>query len=183
MSSSTVDSYFDAISSADTDKVRAILSADRTVTKEKRKGEYKFEAGVELDAYKFLGAYIGALTGLQFAILIGAESVARDIVDYTFEEDLDIQFGKANTALHLAVFLGSKDVVKLLLDRGADKTVKNGKGFTPVDVSDDPEVLQILTESASTRSMRSSTSIGAIEEIKSADPSMDMEATHRAAVS
>ncbi|KAG5460552.1 MAG: hypothetical protein BJ554DRAFT_7387, partial [Olpidium bornovanus] len=55
---------------------------------------------------------------------------------------------KGNTALHLAVFLDSKEVAQMLLARGADKTVKNGKGFTPVDVSDDAEVSKILTEAS-----------------------------------
>jgi ankyrin repeat protein len=57
---------------------------------------------------------------------------------------LDATFGDGNTALHLAVFLGAGDLVTALVERGASLTVKNGKGFTPVDVSDRPEIIALL---------------------------------------
>jgi ankyrin repeat protein len=49
---------------------------------------------------------------------------------------LDITFGGGNTSLHLATFLGAREVVKELLENGADRTVKNGKGFAPLDIVD-----------------------------------------------
>ncbi|KAG5456888.1 MAG: hypothetical protein BJ554DRAFT_3239, partial [Olpidium bornovanus] len=77
-----IEEFFDAISAGDSDKVRSILTVDRSVTKEKLKGDYKYDPAVELDAYKFLGS----LTGLQSAILLGADAIAKDIIDYTFQE-------------------------------------------------------------------------------------------------
>jgi len=53
----------------------------------------KFEGESELDAYKFLGAYIGPTTALQLAILTGNDAAAKDIIDATFKDDLDIPFG------------------------------------------------------------------------------------------
>ncbi|RKP22993.1 hypothetical protein SYNPS1DRAFT_19282, partial [Syncephalis pseudoplumigaleata] len=97
-----------------------------------------------LDAYKFLGAYMGAVTGLQLALLAQQESIAKDILNVTFDQDIDLTFGDGNTALHLAVFLGLHDVVTLLVERGANTLIKNGKGFTPVDVSDRPDVVALL---------------------------------------
>jgi hypothetical protein len=43
----------------------------------------------------------------------------------------------------LATFLGARDVVKKLLARGADRNIKNNKGFRPIDVLDDAEMREI----------------------------------------
>jgi len=49
-----------------------------------------------------------------------------------------------NTALHLAALEGREDVVRLLVERGADKTAKNADGQTPKDVATDPAVKALL---------------------------------------
>lgn len=99
----------------------------------KHKSEkHKYENEYELDAYKFLGAYIGPLTGLQFAILKGDESIAMDIIEATLDKDeFNALFGGNNTALHLATFLGQKDVVIKLLERGADRSIRVCFIFSP----------------------------------------------------
>ncbi|ORX89240.1 hypothetical protein K493DRAFT_234270 [Basidiobolus meristosporus CBS 931.73] len=140
----TVDAYFIAIQNGDAEAVRTLLAVDRSLTSKKKRGNYKYETEVELDAYKFLGAYIGQLTGLQAAILSGQESIAQDILDSTFAEEIDLTFGDNNTALHLATFFNFKDLVKSLLERGADGSRKNGKGLTSIDLSNDPEILTLL---------------------------------------
>lgn len=66
--------------------MRSLLAADQTLTVARARGEYRYEEHVELDAYKFLGAYIGQMTGLQAAILWGKDSIARDIIDASFLE-------------------------------------------------------------------------------------------------
>lgn len=58
------------------------------------------------------------------------------MIERTLKDDLDIPFGGGNTALHLATFLGAREVVKLLLERGSNRTNKNGKGFAPLDIVD-----------------------------------------------
>ena len=53
----------------------------------------KFDAEVELDAYKFLGAYLGQISPLHYAILLGQDEIAKDIIERAFVEDLDQTFG------------------------------------------------------------------------------------------
>ncbi|KAK9703876.1 hypothetical protein K7432_010507 [Basidiobolus ranarum] len=140
----TLDAYFTAILNGNSEAVRTLLAVDRSLTSKKKRGNYKYDSEFELDAYKFLGAYIGQMTGLQVAILNGQESIAKDILDSTFTEEVDITFGDNNTALHLATFYDLKDLVKSLLERGADRSYKNGKGLTSIDLSNDPEILELL---------------------------------------
>ncbi|KAJ3041053.1 hypothetical protein HDV00_009953 [Rhizophlyctis rosea] len=140
----TIEALFEAIKKSDAEAVRTLL-ADKSLTSARhRDPTIKFDTDVELDAYKFLGAYIGAVTALQLAILLGQDAIARDIIERTLKDDLDIQFGGGNTALHLATFLGARDIVRLLLERGASTSVKNAKGFAPVDVVDDPEMRNVF---------------------------------------
>ncbi|ORX88386.1 ankyrin [Basidiobolus meristosporus CBS 931.73] len=143
--SETLDAYFVAIQNGDAEAVRTLLAVDRSLTSKKKRGKYKYDPEFELDAYKFLGAYIGQMTGLHLAILNGQESIARDILDATFAEEVDITFGDNNTALHLATFYNSKELVKSLLERGADRSYKNGKGLTSIDLSNDAEILSLLS--------------------------------------
>ncbi|KAI8803543.1 hypothetical protein BJ742DRAFT_828663 [Cladochytrium replicatum] len=139
--SPTIEDLFKAIKASNSDEVRDILLEDKTLTSQRhRDPTIRFEVEVELDAYKFLGAYIGAMTALQLAILTGNDSIARDIIERTLKDDLDLTFGGGNTALHLATFVGAKDLVKLLLERGANRALRNSKGFAPVDVVDDTDM-------------------------------------------
>ncbi|ORX79269.1 ankyrin [Anaeromyces robustus] len=138
------DALFEAIYKKDREKVRSLLQDKKYTTVKKSDSRAKYDAEVEVDGYKFLGAYIGKMTGLQFAIMLGNDDVAKDIIDATLKDDLDLTFGGGNTALHLATLLGERDVVKLLLERGADKSIKNNKGFSPIDVVDDKEMSELL---------------------------------------
>ncbi|RKO95829.1 hypothetical protein CXG81DRAFT_8107, partial [Caulochytrium protostelioides] len=104
---------------------------------------FKYDGEVELDAYKCLGAYIGGVTALQAALLLGQDAIARDLADRAHREALDTTYGGGNTALHLATLLGARDVVRCLLDRGADRGVVNGKGLCPADLASDPEMLAL----------------------------------------
>jgi ankyrin repeat protein len=68
------------------------------------------------------------MTALHYSLILGYDEIAADIIDASFQEDLEISFGLGNTALHLATLVGSQRVVKLLLDRGCNRLVKNRKG-------------------------------------------------------
>ncbi|KAI3654655.1 hypothetical protein MP228_000035 [Amoeboaphelidium protococcarum] len=134
--------FFDAINSGDSTTVRKMLSEDKSLTLAKRRSEkFKYDSDVELEAFKFLGAYIGAVTGLQLALMIGRDDIAKDIIDDTLEaSDFDVTYGGGNTALHLAVFLNANEVVKALIDRGCNPHLKNNKGYSALDIADTQEM-------------------------------------------
>ncbi|KAG0321064.1 hypothetical protein BG000_003363 [Podila horticola] len=138
--------FFTAIQDQDTETVRRLLVEHRSLLTRARckaKGA-SYPAEVERDAFTLLGAFLGPLTGLQLAILTGKDSVALDILDSTFEQDVDAKFGNGNTALHLAVLLGASIMVSALIERGADITIKNKRGYSVVDMSDNPDILNLL---------------------------------------
>ncbi|KAG0380592.1 hypothetical protein BGX24_007109 [Mortierella sp. AD032] len=140
--------FFTAIQEQDTETVRRLLvdhKTDLTMARFKPEPQSaRFPAEVERDAYTLLGAYLGPLTGLQFSILTGRDGIAKDILDSTFEQDVDARFGSGNTALHLAVFLGASTMVSALIERGADINLKNKRGYSVVDMSDNEDILSLL---------------------------------------
>ncbi|KAG0081593.1 hypothetical protein BGZ93_008985 [Podila epicladia] len=141
-----VQEFFAAIQEHDTEIVRRLLVEHRSLLTRARckaKGA-SYPAEVERDAFTMLGAFLGPLTGLQLAILMGDDSVAKDILDSTFEQDVDARFGNGNTALHLAVLLGASIMVLALIERGADISIKNKRGYSVVDMSDNPDILDLL---------------------------------------
>ena len=132
---------FQAIQKGNSEKVRELLLQNPSlITLTQRFPHLTFDKNVERDAYKFLGAYLGSLSPLHLAILLGQDEIAKDIIERTSNMDLNLTFGCQNTALHLSTFLGDQQVTKLLLQRGANAHLMNGKGFTSLDVSDDPEM-------------------------------------------
>ncbi|KAG0279755.1 hypothetical protein BGZ97_009511, partial [Linnemannia gamsii] len=141
--------FFTAIQEQDTEAVRRLLVDHKAeLTRARFKPEpqtVQFPPEVERDAYTLLGAYLGSLTGLQFSILTGGDSIAMDILDSTFDQDIDARFGSGNTALHLAVLLGASAMVSVLIERGADINVKNKRGYCAVDMSDNPDILNLLS--------------------------------------
>lgn len=52
-----------------------------------------WEKSVENDAYKLLGAYLGSMTPLHLSIFCGQDNIAKDIIQRTNSEDLNLTFG------------------------------------------------------------------------------------------
>lgn len=75
--------YFAALQEGDAEAVRGLLAKNKSLPSCKLRGDWAYPEEYELDAYKFLGAYIGSLTGLQCALLQGSEELAMDILDTT----------------------------------------------------------------------------------------------------
>lgn len=60
------------------------------------------------------------------------EEVMEQIDDY---DDIDVTNDHGNTPIHNAVRKGHTKVVKVLLENGADLSIKNVKGKTPIDLA------------------------------------------------
>ena len=52
------------------------------------------------------------------------------------------------TPLHYAILGDDKDIVKLLLDHGADPTLENNRGYTPSDYCTNEEIKLLLKDYA-----------------------------------
>jgi ankyrin repeat protein len=60
--------------------------------------------------------------------------------------DVNLQTVHGSTALHKAASGGNKDIVVLLLEHGADPTIKNNKDKLPSDLTYDKDIIKILKE-------------------------------------
>lgn len=90
----TITELFAAIKASQSELVRKLILQDKSLLTQKLKTEEaKFDVAVELDAHRFIGAYLGSLSPLHYAILVGEEQIAKDIIETTFKEDLDDTFG------------------------------------------------------------------------------------------
>ena len=134
------DALFEAVKNNDLEAVRALLTEDKALASVKRRiAGLAWPQSAEADGIRFCGAYLGAVTALQYAIFLELDDLATEIADATLGTDIDVTCGGQNTALHLACLLGEKSLVQVLLARGASTEHKNAKGFTPVSIVDDPE--------------------------------------------
>ncbi len=70
-------------------------------------------------------------TPLIYAARRGLTEHAKQLVRFT--ADINGQSLKGNTALHFAVSRNDVDMVKTLLDLGADRKIKNASGYSPMD--------------------------------------------------
>ena len=113
---------FQAIKSGDAENIRQMLLEDKSlVTQKQRDPEVRFDPMVEVDAYKFIGAYLGNMTPLQYAIVLGQDAIAKDILERSFDENIDETCGGGNTALHLGIIVSCSNVTRCS---------RSGKGFT-----------------------------------------------------
>ena len=85
-------------------------------------------------------------TALQTAILAGQTEMAGFFIDQ--KVDLDVKnSGNGATALHLAVYKKNSEVVRMLLMHGADKTIKDSRGNTPLQMAEmlgNQEIVKLL---------------------------------------
>jgi hypothetical protein len=102
--------------------------------------EFRFDADVQEEAQALLGRSVAPLNFLHVASMLGEEEIAMELVEYMYRhtgtekrllllEFLGKVWGDANTCLHLASFQGQHNLVKLLLDYGANPNKKNSRGY------------------------------------------------------
>lgn len=80
---------------------------------------------------------------LQKAVFENNLSVASEILSKEVI-NLDIQNKTGNTLLHTAISWGNKDMLKLLLDNGADSNIQNNDGNTAFFYENNKEILLLF---------------------------------------
>lgn len=100
-------------------------------------------------AVSLLGESCSPLSPIHIACFLGDEELAVDILNLVANaaQTLDARkvlfefmgrvWGAGNTVLHLASFMGMEDLVKRLLEMGANFNRRNDLGYRPVDCTDD----------------------------------------------
>ncbi|KAI8826419.1 hypothetical protein BJ741DRAFT_42600 [Chytriomyces cf. hyalinus JEL632] len=136
---------------SDSDSLDAVLQLLLTTTYPNTDGFYSHDAEVLPDAMELLGPSLEHLNAIQIACILGDEDSALDILDFVSSSTEEIGarkvlcefmgrvWGDGNTVLHLASFLGMSELVKRLLELGANPNKKNGRLYKPVDCADTDE--------------------------------------------
>jgi hypothetical protein len=131
-----------------------------TTTYPNHDGFYAQDPDVIQDANELLGQSVSNLNAIQIACLLGDEDIASDILEFVAKITEEIGskkvllefvgrvWGGGNTVLHLASFLGMGDLVKRLLELGANPNKRNDRNYRPVDCADDDVTRKMFTEIA-----------------------------------
>jgi ankyrin repeat protein len=83
------------------------------------------------------------ITPLHKAVFISDKAMVESLLEYKPNVDLQTKDGR-NTPLMLAAEKGNANILKLLLDNGANKKLKNRKGNTALDVAKDNKCRALL---------------------------------------
>lgn len=116
-------------------------------------GSVLLQRGADVNAKNLFGN-----TPLHEAINSGDMDVINVILNAIAKVDralVNEQNGEGETPIVSAAYLGSEEVVKLLLESGADVTVPDSKGFTPLHRASrggHAEVVEILLENETAKS-------------------------------
>src|SRR5208282_226632 len=82
--------------------------------------------------------YVRNTRPLYYAASFGLTEVVRIILGMEKDIDIDALGGRANSsALHVATYRDHYDVVKILLERGANPSLPNNRNETPLDWAND----------------------------------------------
>ncbi|KAI0236414.1 hypothetical protein L0F63_003312 [Massospora cicadina] len=126
-----------------------ILQVLATFTYPNQDGLFQHDPEVTKDAAELLGPSCLNLNALQSACLSGEEELAVAIIDYVAKQSeimstkkvlyefMSKVWGAGNTALHLASFMGMANLVKRLIDLGANVNKRNERHYRAVDCADD----------------------------------------------
>nr|CCE46073.1 osteoclast-stimulating factor [Sycon raphanus] len=84
-------------------------------------------------------------TPLHWAAQCGAEDIVSLLLSQPSIQ-IDVQNKLGDTAIHAAAWKGHAGVLKILVDRGAKKTLKNKENKTPLMLARNPECQALLRE-------------------------------------
>ncbi|ORZ24504.1 hypothetical protein BCR42DRAFT_91815 [Absidia repens] len=104
------------------------------------------------DAQQLFGGSGRDLNALQMALFLQHETIARSILAFLqhyaspadLEHFVNHTWGHGNSSLHLASFLGMENLVRLLLECGADTTHRNTRQYGPLDGCTKSVCIQLL---------------------------------------
>lgn len=74
-------------------------------------------------------------TALHLAVKVGSLSTVKILLDSLLPSTLEHKDSSQNTPLHVACMHNRRDVLKFLLDKGADVTARNKRDMTCLDVA------------------------------------------------
>ena len=96
-------------------------------------------------------------TPLHFAAQYGHEVLCATLLEAQ-GVDVNAKDNDEWTPLHLASLKGNAEVVRFLLEKGADATLRNIRGSTPLDLTTNREIQQMLSKLKCTEVFRVSQS-------------------------
>ncbi|PQE07005.1 ankyrin repeat protein [Rutstroemia sp. NJR-2017a BBW] len=97
-------------------------------------GNYAFWLGMMMPSAPAKASFLTETHPLYYAASFGLADVVRIMLDSDKDIDIDQLGGRAHaTALHVACFRNHPEVVKILLERGADPNLPNNLGESPLD--------------------------------------------------
>jgi len=139
--------------------VQKLIAINKNIVLEKYSGAIPFEdEDTRNEAEELLGNDMTGMNSIHIALMsldIEDENVKVETRKKIIEEliqalphgvDLSTyKWGNNNTTLHLASFLGEKNIINKILGKGEDPSQENGLGKTPIDVAADYEISEYLT--------------------------------------
>jgi len=117
---------------------------------------YDFEPQYQNEAEELLGPSVSHLNAIQIACIMEDEEMSLAILEFVSKATLEMNakkvlyefmgstWGNGNTLLHLASFLCMADLVRRLLELGANVNRKNERKYKPVDCTNDYNVMDIF---------------------------------------
>jgi len=114
---------------------------------------YDFEPQFQDEAAELLGPSVNHLNAIQIACILEDEDMSLAILEFVSKATLEMNakkvlyefmgstWGNGNTLLHLASFLCMADLVRRLLELGANVNRKNERKYKPVDCTNDYNVM------------------------------------------
>ena len=150
-------SIFDAAAFGKTDRVRQILEEDLAQARAFSQDGFTalhlaifghqesaalllIEQGADLDALST--GEIARVPPLGTAVFVRSAPLARLLLDAG--ADVNGRFADGSVALHSAAISGDEELIGLLLQRGADRSITNHRGHRPYDVAKDEPTRSLL---------------------------------------
>lgn len=117
---------------------------------------YDFDPQYQNEADELLGPSVSHLNAIQIACIMEDEEMSLAILEFVSKATLEMNakkvlyefmgstWGNGNTILHLASFFCMADLVRRLLELGANVNRKNERKYKPVDCTNDYNVMDIF---------------------------------------